>query len=94
MKKICLISAIFFMLWAPDLSAAGPTDEEIAGMIKNSYTFQNYLKNDPITVNSKNGIVTLTGTVADEYHKNLAKDTAANVEGVKKVEEKLEVSGK
>ncbi len=55
---------------------ASTLDQRIDSSAKNSYVFKTYLKNDEIRVDSKNGVVTLTGTVGEESHKSLAEDTA------------------
>lgn len=43
-----------------------------------------------IKLQSKDGIVTLTGTVAEPSHKSLAGETVAGLSGVKRVDNKLE----
>ena len=55
--------------------------------------FKTYLKDDSIKTESKDGVVTLTGTVADASHKSLAEDTVASLPGVKSVDNQLLVSG-
>jgi osmotically-inducible protein OsmY len=55
--------------------------------------FKNYLKDDDIKIQSKDGAVTLTGTVSQESHKTLARETVAGLRGVKSVDNKLEVKG-
>ncbi len=55
--------------------------------------FKTYLKSDDITIQSKNGVVTLTGTVSEESNKSLATDTVANLHGVKSVDNKLVLKG-
>jgi len=55
--------------------------------------FKTVLKDDSITTESKNGIVTLTGTVADANHKSLAEDTVESLPGVKSVDNQLLVKG-
>jgi osmotically-inducible protein OsmY len=55
--------------------------------------FKTYLKDDDIKIESKNGTVTLTGTVSEESHKSLAQETVAGLPGVKSVDNKLEVKG-
>ena len=72
---------------------ASDTDERIVAAAKQSYVFKTYLKNDPIIITSKNGAVTLTGTVADESNKMLAKETVASLPGVATVNNQLTVSG-
>ena len=52
-----------------------------------------YLKADDITIQSKDGVVTLTGTVSEELHKSLAQETVAGLPGVKSVDNRLEVKG-
>ena len=58
-----------------------------------TYVFKTYLKNDDINIQSKDGGVTLTGTVSEGYHKSLAGDTVANLPGVTNVDNKLAVKG-
>lgn len=72
---------------------ASKTDDRIESSAKKSYVFQNYLHNDDIKIQSVNGAVTLTGTVAEESHKSLAQDTVADIPGVKSVDNKLEIKG-
>jgi hyperosmotically inducible protein len=72
---------------------ASKTDDRIESSAKNSHVFKTYLKNDDIKVQSKDGIVTLTGTVSEESRKSLAQETVANISGVKSVDNKLEVKG-
>jgi hyperosmotically inducible protein len=72
---------------------ASKTDDRIESSARNSHVFKTYLKNDDIKVQSKDGIVTLTGTVSEESRKSLAQETVANISGVKSVDNKLEVKG-
>lgn len=53
-----------------------------------------YLAADSITASSKKGVVTLTGTVADVFHKDLAQDTVEGLPGVKKVDNQLTIAEK
>ena len=55
--------------------------------------FRTFLKGDDIKIQSKDGVVTLTGTVSGESYKLLARDTVASLPGVKSVNNKLEVKG-
>jgi osmotically-inducible protein OsmY len=68
-------------------------DSRIESSAQNSYVFKTYLKGDDIKVQSKDGAVTLTGTVAEESHKSLAQETVAGLPGVKSVDNKLEIKG-
>lgn len=69
-------------------------DDQIIAAAEKSYVFTNYLKDDDIEVQSKDGAVTLTGMVSEESHKALAQETVAGLSGVKTVDNKLEVKGK
>ncbi len=68
-------------------------DDRIESSAKKSYVFKTYLKGDDIKIQSKDGAVTLTGTVAEEFHKSLAQETVAGLPGVKSVDNRLEVKG-
>ena len=72
---------------------ASETDSKIESSAKNSYNFKTYLKDDSIKVSSSNGVVTLTGTVARDYHKTLAEETVAGLPGVKNVDNRLTLVG-
>jgi len=72
---------------------ASSTDSRIESSAAKSYVFKTYLKDDSITTESKDGVVTLTGTVADANHKSLAQDTVAGLPGVVSVDNQLVVSG-
>jgi len=85
-----VIAGLFFS--GLSVSAASESDRAIESSVEESYTFRTYLKDDAIKVSSQDGVVTLTGTVSDEYHKLLAKDTVANLPGVKSVNDRLEVA--
>jgi len=72
---------------------ASETDDRIESSAKSSYVFKSYLKGDDITIQSKDGVVALTGTVSEESHKSLARETVASLPGVKSVDNKLELKG-
>ncbi|MBN1471521.1 MAG: BON domain-containing protein [Syntrophaceae bacterium] len=72
---------------------ASETDERIESSAKQSYVFKTYLNNDTIKIQSKEGVVTLTGTVAEAPHKLLAEETVASLPGVKSVDNQLEFVG-
>jgi hyperosmotically inducible periplasmic protein len=69
---------------------ASKTDDRIESSAKKSYVFKTYLKDDDIKIQSKDGVVTLTGSVAEESHKSLAQETVADLPGVKSVDNKLD----
>jgi len=70
---------------------ASEEDQKIINAVKNSYTFKTYLQDEDINIVSKDGIVTLSGSVQDKYHKMLARDTAENLPGVKSVNDQLQI---
>ncbi|MGO9377286.1 MAG: BON domain-containing protein [Dissulfurispiraceae bacterium] len=72
---------------------ASKMDDRIESAAKNSYVFKTYLKDDDIKIQSKEGIVSLSGTVSEESHKSMAQETVANLPGVKSVDDRLEVKG-
>jgi osmotically-inducible protein OsmY len=72
---------------------ASKMDSRIESSAKKSYVFKTYLKGDDITIQSKDGAVTLTGTVSEELHKSLAQETVAGLPGVRSVDNRLEVKG-
>jgi osmotically-inducible protein OsmY len=90
---LALMAAVGTMLVSSPTLRAADTDSRIESSAANSYTFKNYLKDDSIKTDSKNGVVTLTGTVADASHKSMAENTVASLPGVKSVDNQLVVSG-
>jgi len=67
------------------------TDTRIQESAKNSYVFRTYLTNDAVKTQSKDGVVTLTGSVSEESHKLLASDTVSGLPAVKSVINEIEV---
>jgi osmotically-inducible protein OsmY len=72
---------------------ASDTDDRIESSAKQSYVFKTYLKGDDIKIKSTDGVVALTGTVTEESHKSLARETVVSLPGVKSVDNKLTVKG-
>ena len=70
---------------------ASEMDDRIESSAKKSHVFKTYLKNDSIKTESKNGVVTLTGTVAEESHKSLAENTVESLPGVTSVDNQLKI---
>lgn len=95
MKSTCPLAlsviAGALLITSPPLHASD-TDSRIESSAAKSYMFKTVLKDDSITTESKDGIVTLTGTVADANHKSLAQDTVASLPGVISVHNELQVS--
>ena len=90
---IFLIAAVIALLVISMPVRASETDDRIESSAKDSYVFKTYLKNDAVAIASKDGAVSLTGTVSEESHKSLAQDTVASLPGVKSVDNRLEVKG-
>ena len=93
MKVIHAVVIITLALTNAIVVHAADTDARIEASAKKSYVFRTQLKDDSINIESKDGVVTLTGTVVDESHKSLAEDTVKNLPGVQSVDNRLEVKG-
>ena len=88
-----LMAAVVALMAINVPSFASKMDDRIEASAKKSYVFKTYLKEDDIKIQSRDGAVTLTGTVSAEYHKALAQETMAGLPGVKSVDNRLEVKG-
>ncbi len=88
---LAVVASTMFITSAP-LRAAS-TDDRIESSAAKSYVFKTYLKDDFIKTEAKDGVVTLTGTVAEASHKSLAENTVASLPGVTSVNNQLVVSG-
>ena len=93
MYRIALLAAVVALLGASVPLRASEMDDRIESSARNSYIFATYLIGDDIKIQSKDGIVTLTGTVSEESHKSMAQETMASLPGVKSVDNRLEVKG-
>ena len=91
--SLALLSATGALLVTSTSLLASETDDRIESSAKKSYVFKTYLKNDSIKTESKNGVVTLTGTVAESSHRTLAENTVESLPGVKSVDNQLKVKG-
>ena len=72
---------------------ASKMDDRIVSTARRSYVFKTYLRADDIKIQSRDGVVALTGTVSEESHKSLAQETLAGLPGVESVDNRLEVKG-
>jgi osmotically-inducible protein OsmY len=96
MKSTCslaLMAVVGTMLTTSTPARASDTDNRIVSAAASSYVFVTYLQQDSIKTVSQDGVVTLTGTVAEESHKILAQKTVENLPGVKSVDNQLLVTG-
>src|SRR5579863_10739790 len=92
-RCVALMAATASLLMTSAIVRASETDNRIESSAKKSYVFKTYLKDDSIKTESKDGVVTLTGTVAEASHKSLAQDTVESLPGVKTVDNQLIVKG-
>ncbi len=90
---LALLAATGALLVISTPLRASETDDRIESSAKKSYVFKTYLKDDAIKTESKNGAVTLTGTVAEASHKSLAENTVESLPGVKSVDNRLTIKG-
>jgi osmotically-inducible protein OsmY len=91
--SLALVVATGTLLVTSASLRASETDDRIESAAKKSYVFKTYLKDDSIKTVSRNGAVTLTGTVAESSHKSLAQDTVESLPGVKSVDNQLKIKG-
>ena len=93
MYRLVVMMLAAVALLALSMPVYASKDSRIESSAKKSHVFMTYLKADDITIQSKDGAVTLTGTVSEESHKSLAQETVAGLPGVKSVDNRLEVKG-
>ena len=97
MKKtiyaIALMSAALAMLMISIPVYASEMDSRIESSARQTYVFKTFLQGDDIKIVSRDGDVTLTGIVADDFNKALAQETVAGLPGVKSVDNRLDIKG-
>lgn len=67
------------------------TDARQSSQIWTTYALNRHLKAHDLEVSVKDGIATLTGKVDEDVSKELAEQIALNVDGIKKVDNQIEV---
>jgi osmotically-inducible protein OsmY len=87
-----MVAAAVLLAFSVPVHAAN-MDSRIESSAKQSYVFKTYLQADDIKIQSKDGAVTLTGIVSENFHKSLAQETVAGLPGVTSVDNRLEVKG-
>ena len=92
-RLVVMIVAVVVLLALSVHVRASKLDSRIESLARKSYVFKTYLQSDDIKIQSKDGAVTLVGTVSEESHKALAQETVASLPGVKSVDNRLEVKG-
>ncbi|WP_321964566.1 BON domain-containing protein [Paraburkholderia sp. J7] len=80
---------------APVTAASAPTDKQLAANVRQALRAarKQGLKSTYIRVRAHDGVVTLSGVVANENQISLATSVAQGVSGVRTVNSKIEVRG-
>ena len=73
-------------------TATAPADTAITQAVKEKLLLQPETASGTISVDTRDGVVTLTGTVKSAQEKEQVIQTARNIQGVQRVEDKLSVS--
>lgn len=89
MYRLTMAVAVLSLVLLSSISFASEMDDRIVSSAKETYVFKTFLENGDVQIQSKDGVVTLSGTVTEEPHKLLAQETAANLQGVKSVNNEL-----
>src|SRR5512146_3002767 len=90
MKLGHILISSFIAASSVALLAASDTDRKIEDAAKASYNYRVVLDNH-VTVKADEGVVTLTGVVADKDLKSVAEDTVSNLPGVVRVDNRITV---
>jgi hyperosmotically inducible periplasmic protein len=87
-----LMAALALLAFSVPVHAA-TMDSRIESSARQSYVFKTYLQGDDIKIQSRDGAVTLTGVVSENFHRSLAHETVVDLPGVTSVDNRLEVKG-
>ena len=94
-RNLLLVSAIAAAIAGTAFATAKPTQEVIdvrqETQIWTTYALSPYLRANDLKVVVHEGKATLTGNVAEDVNKDLAKQIALGVDGIKSVDNKIEV---
>ena len=93
MYRVALMMAAVALVVTSAPVRASEMDDRIESSARNSYVFKTYLQGDDIKIESKDGVVTLTGVVSAEPRKALAQETVAGLPEVKSVDNRLGIKG-
>lgn len=91
--RTALVAPAALILLANVPIQASETDNRIESSARSSYNFKEVLKNDNVRIDSSDGVVTLSGSVAVDYHRTLAENTVSGLPGVKSVVNQIVVKG-
>jgi len=91
----CLLAVCFSAgaQTAADDARQSAVDASITAQIETTFLFNRHLNPFNINTSTENGVVTLTGAVADEVQRELAENIAGSVEAVKSVVNNITVMG-
>jgi osmotically-inducible protein OsmY len=90
---LALVLAAGVLAFTSAPTRASETDSRIESSFKKTYVYKTYLKDEHIKISSKDGAVTLSGSVADETHRPMAQDVAEALPGVTSVDNRIEFRG-
>ncbi|HET7185512.1 MAG TPA: BON domain-containing protein [Terriglobales bacterium] len=90
--KSRFVLALFLALGIGVACNRAPNDAQVANQVQQKIAADGNVQNKQIGVQSANGVVTLSGTVASEMERSAAANDAAQVAGVKTVVNNLELS--
>jgi hypothetical protein len=91
MRRYLWMGTIALALIAAGCSR-GRTDAQVASDVQTKINADNAVPDKQLTINSTNGVVTLSGNVSSDEARNAAANDAAQVEGVKTVVNNLQVA--
>jgi hyperosmotically inducible periplasmic protein len=89
MYRLAVAAAAAVVFFASAPVRASEADDRVESSFKQTYVYKTYLKDDAVKAAAKDGVVTLTGTVAEESHKALAQETVLSLPGVTRVDNQL-----
>ena len=93
MYSLALVVAVAALVGSSTPLRASETDSRIESAFKKTYVYKTYLKDEHIKISSKDGAVTLSGSVFNDTHKPMAQDVAEALPGVKSVDNRIEYTG-
>jgi len=91
LSRLALMGVVAFVFLIDVPVFASDSDDRIESSAKKSYVFKTYLKDSDVDIKSKDGAVTLSGTVSEASHIPLARETVASLPGVKSVDNNLKM---
>jgi hyperosmotically inducible protein len=90
--KICAVLAVLFLLAGVCLAADKPiNDDLIVDQVRIKLSADAEVKGGALVVDSKQGVVTLAGTVETDRQKSKATSLTKKVKGVKQVINNIEI---